>query len=392
VNRLGELLTGRPRKYGSTTDFIEEAYRQIIPQPLHQKTLAAAEYLGPQADAVDAYDSFREAGRALERGDYLSAAGHETLGAFSSLGLSEISKPLRSLVTDPSLLAAKKAIFAGVAARIADSKKFARAQRLVKSGADARTIWRETGWFQGADRKWRFEIDDRQSRIMPHELREIGNSDHREWRGRVSDLLDHPELFKAYPELADIDLRLRYRRDPSETGSAYFTPSSESGQPAIGVEQFGPTYLPMDPDELKKVLLHELQHGTQWREGFAPGGNTNSGSAAMNYLLKHTLKLSNDAKVLERLIDGRAIAPYKIDEARRKLDSLTKEVRWNERKLIALGNLSDYEIYLRLAGEDEARKVAARRALTPTQRLARPPWLGDRYGYQMQLLLPPLPR
>jgi hypothetical protein len=87
----------------------------------------------------------------------------------------------------------------------------------------------------------------------------------------VGDLLDHPELFNAYPELKNI---------PAEKVSgmmfgteAYYDPKSN----IVGLKALNP-YL-MDKVDKQLVdstsyLLHELQHAVQTIEGFPRGGNT----------------------------------------------------------------------------------------------------------------------
>lgn len=50
--------------------------------------------------------------------------------------------------------------FGGTNAAQADLQALERAQTMEQQGVDAETIRRDTGWFRGADQKWRFEIDD----------------------------------------------------------------------------------------------------------------------------------------------------------------------------------------------------------------------------------------
>jgi len=59
-------------------------------------------------------------------------------------------------------------IFGGRLAKTADQAALARAEEMAAKGADRRAIWDETGWFQGKDGKWRFEIDDSKSALNPY--------------------------------------------------------------------------------------------------------------------------------------------------------------------------------------------------------------------------------
>lgn len=61
-------------------------------------------------------------------------------------------------------------------------------------GADEVEIWQKTGWFKDKDEAWKFEIGDSNARLNPGF----------QSGGRLGELLDHEELFKAYPELKDV--------------------------------------------------------------------------------------------------------------------------------------------------------------------------------------------
>lgn len=50
--------------------------------------------------------------------------------------------------------------FGGRLAKTADQAALAKAEEMAAKGAPKDAIWNETGWFQGVDGKWRFEIDD----------------------------------------------------------------------------------------------------------------------------------------------------------------------------------------------------------------------------------------
>jgi len=51
-------------------------------------------------------------------------------------------------------------IFGGRLAQTADHAALGRAEDMARKGADRDAIWNDTGWFQGSDGKWRFEIPD----------------------------------------------------------------------------------------------------------------------------------------------------------------------------------------------------------------------------------------
>ena len=65
--------------------------------------------------------------------------------------------------------------FAGQHASTADVATLAVARRRVAAGGDAEQVRRETGWHQGVDGQWRFEIDDSSARLVPGLLGNLGS-------------------------------------------------------------------------------------------------------------------------------------------------------------------------------------------------------------------------
>lgn len=51
-------------------------------------------------------------------------------------------------------------IFGGRLAKTADLQALRRAEEAARAGVDPRKIWSDTGWAQGAEGKWRFEVPD----------------------------------------------------------------------------------------------------------------------------------------------------------------------------------------------------------------------------------------
>ena len=84
--------------------------------------------------------------------------------------------------------------FAGEKAITANVGKLDQAKAMLEKGADEVEIWQKTGWFKDKDGAWKFEIGDSNARLNPGF----------QSGGRLGELLDHEELFKAYPELKDV--------------------------------------------------------------------------------------------------------------------------------------------------------------------------------------------
>ena len=163
----------------------------------------------------------------------------------------------------------------------------------------------ETGWFRGADRKWRFEIDD--SGMKYHKMGDAQFSKDRPKYARFRDLerkfvegtvtddeimemaelrstwaneaprlrqmvvhgnaklrhvLAHDALFEQYPQLLDISVRF----GDTDNAGGYW--DQERNEIVISNR-----YRHADPAFLELKLLHEIQHAIQDIEGFAGGSS-----------------------------------------------------------------------------------------------------------------------
>lgn len=208
-------------------------------------------------------------------------------------------------------------MFGGKLAKTADHAALAKAEDLAASGASREKIWQDTGWFQGKDGKWRFEIDDSGATTTPDRqwARPWKTWDALEgWRMEppsagaakaigankiVGDrgIINHTDLVNAYPSVKNI------RFDVDVSSGAKYQPPFLGKDPRISLAP------ELDKADAKSLSLHELQHHLQTEEGFGVGGVSFDGG------------------------------------------------------------------YKRLAGEVEARTVQKRLDLTPDQRRARAPWL-----------------
>lgn len=305
------------------------------------------------------------------------------------------------------------------------------AEEMERGKKDAKAIKLATGWERGADGKWRYEMPDAKIKDM----KDIGGGhivkrfdDDMLWNGgKLSNVIDAPELFKAYPQLKDVRIE---------------TDAIMNDMPSNGEYNAKTNTITIHADELKymnSILNHEIQHAIQHIEGFAKGGSasnvreriqriidenseyadyaiqkmrtwTDFKKAALNLskfksfiksdnpfvkdkaieyywdamnLLDNEegTKLVNDYDQLGNL-NAKQIAEtgYHVDEAVKELNRLADEL-WNSipkgnkdaiginNKLKeALKNLSDDELYQNLAGEVEARNVQKRIDMTDEER------------------------
>lgn len=194
----------------------------------------------------------------------------------------------RKILTEKNLSGYKKSAFdpndadirksfAGQSAKTADTMALSTAQARLRDGDDAETVRQETGWFKGVDGKWRFEINDADASLKigykgnPIALGAEKVPNQSGWM-RLSDVLDHPALFAAYPDLQDTLVKILPTSEMK--GSLGFFRQSDMSITLDGG---------MNKVKALSVLLHEVQHGIQSIEGFASGGSVkNAGNLAEN--------------------------------------------------------------------------------------------------------------
>lgn len=150
--------------------------------------------------------------------------------------------------------------FAGRKSETADLFQLDEAKRMLAEGKSAAVVRRETGWFKGADRRWRYEISDDAAMVDGSLLPPLGSEGRRAPPVLLGDLLQHDRLYAAYPDLQGV--------------TVHFDPDIQSrGQvDGFGTITLNPRAL-KDAGDVLSTLLHEVQHIIQQREGFARGGN-----------------------------------------------------------------------------------------------------------------------
>ena len=216
------------------------------------------------------------------------------------------------------------------------------ARKMEEEKKDAKAIKMATGWERGADGKWRYEIPDAKIK----DSMDVGGGhivkryeDDMLWNGgKLSKVIDAPELFKAYPQLKDVRIE---------------TDAIMNDMPSNGEYNSKTNTITIHADELKYmngILNHEIQHAIQDIEGFARGGSP-------------------------RLIRGEV--KKKLNEVTKQIRQLRAEGKEDEAKALVEKNRGlynayqkndDYNSYKSLAGEVEARNVQERMNMTPEER------------------------
>lgn len=145
--------------------------------------------------------------------------------------------------------------YAGKNANGANLDSLREAQEMQAAGADMESIRKATGWHEGMDGKWRFEINDSRMQLRT-DAADIPNYT------TLGELVDAPELFEAYPDMADLSVTFHTLEDGQNGGYSRKFDSIELSRD-----------LKNRPEALLNSLIHEAQHAIQNREGFASGAN-----------------------------------------------------------------------------------------------------------------------
>lgn len=345
------------------------------------------------------------------------------------------------------------------------------ARQMEDAKKDAKAIKMATGWERGADGKWRYEIPDIKQIDLAGNLQYIKNHPdyaryeelvskqnrfdfglsnvglteaeqkekeqldkiYRDFTGRKMDnnynlgaFIDAPELFGAYPKLADV--KLNFVDNKNDEAGGWYSKSDN----AIMINKANSSEW-----DYKSLLVHEIQHVIQHIEGFARGGDSkyirkvlerriNENQDASDYAKDKLKDWATLTMAADRLSDlykpyinsdnewlknkaidsywdamneldnneqstlrndypngtAREIAEsgYHVEEAEKELRRLAKETKESipegnmsalnlvSKLTDALENNDDYSLYHKLGGEVEARNVQSRMDMTPEER------------------------
>lgn len=358
--------------------------------------------------------------------------------------------------------AAQRGIFGGFASKTADVDKLDRAQSLLADGRDMESIRQDTGWFKDPmDKKWKFEIDDSRSKnLLPgvyanklkpyadnqqayedamhlQDAAELNNGHHsaidtntvnqfRDTLGRdphpaapgiaqnnapdelmrrytaaearhndaktqdfkLGDIFQHPDLYAAHPELKDITVRV------TDTLPKNISGDMNARDKLLRIN----SVIADNPEVVRGVITHELEHATQSANSHGlganaagirqqseavgrsmfdtaneylaaqavrdmaakPGMNTES---ALAEVLKNAGQYGDEAKIRDSASYIRLLANSKQD-----LREVAKQQIVRARGHNPLSELEAFDAYLKSPGEVMARNAERRMNYTPAER------------------------
>jgi hypothetical protein len=264
------------------------------------------------------------------------------------------------------------------------------AKQMEDEKKDAKIIKMATGWEKGVDGKWRYEMPDAKIK----DTIDVGGGnivkryeDDMLWNGgKLSKVIDAPELFKAYPQLKDVRIE---------------TDAIMNDMPSNGEYNPQTKTITIHADELKylnSILNHEIQHVIQHEEGFAHGGTPEQVERDFNAAKaewkarSYAFELEEKAKEMggeynQSAVEKALIQEYKDMDmpefipdketrikgfnyfargyADRSMDDAIKRFRLDR---FQRTDFDSYQEYRKLAGEVEARNVQKRLGMTDEER------------------------
>ena len=270
----------------------------------------------------------------------------------------------------------------GINAFMADTDSLDRARELEKEGKTRDEIWRETGWYKGADGNWKFEIDDDDAEVTNFE--EFPYEKNKEYY--LTDAIKHDALFKAYPTFNGVKFVITDL--PGNMAGMYSHKKNTIYVDELnGIKAFG--NVKETPQEaLKSTLLHEMQHVIQRVSHFARGSSPAEWARRERGPVIYTkgdMTLYKDA--VKRIQEYQKTMPEELVKGMKRLDWLSSlgEVRAMKDLMNELENkygdkyedyydadftvkflqpdeyeLTAYEAYEMTAGEIEAYEVENR--------------------------------
>lgn len=154
--------------------------------------------------------------------------------------------------------------FIGPKSKLWNTEAHKLAQALETQKMSPKDIWAKTGTGRGLDKEWRQEISDHEAYFNPETKPTFpkGNT--------LSNQYIHPELYKAYPDLADVNLWAYVDPAVKEVeGRLVVNPTKyRPADQLINIDLSAPTNR-----EMTRGLAHESQHGIQTLEDLNAGGS-----------------------------------------------------------------------------------------------------------------------
>lgn len=256
--------------------------------------------------------------------------------------------------------------YVGIGAKTANKAKLAQAQSAIKGGMDPEAARQRFGWFQDPTGDWKFEISDHKAQLKQDKA---GN-----W------VLAHPELERAYPGMVK---GLKIDTMPAKNSLGQDNPLLGLYLKDTNTAKLNESLL-ANPEEATGTLMHELQHGVQFKEGFSPGTHPASDEVRFKVDTEQMPKWHALHEREAEMRDQRnkwmsANKDWSLDDFYKKFpgwtdryDTLLKQIREHPSY-----NEMTHNTYESALGEVEARDTMNRLRYLPDDRKRNRPYVGE---------------
>jgi hypothetical protein len=231
------------------------------------------------------------------------------------------------------------------------------AAKLLKQGVPETEVFKLTGTAKGLDNAFRQEISDENALIKGvgkfGDIYEQRKAAYGVTTPTVEEIMRHPQLFEAYPQLKNIQVKLLPKT--SKNNASY--------SPKEGIIRVNPN---LTQDQASSSMLHELQHGIQEFELFNKG--TDAAYILKNYQIQLDeidTRLTEANRALSKAVGTQDYAS--LMKARDKIGKEYRDLIGTDIRGIYGKAMDEYKAY---GGEAEARMTQARQKLTAEERKA----------------------
>lgn len=268
-----------------------------------------------------------------------------------------------------------------------------------RMGASPDQVWNKTGYSgQGfADNMLRSELSDAGARIDMSTINKPIT--------KVGNMLEHADLYRAYPEMANKLVIKEPMANSAMLGGH---------DPLTGNITLNSLRLPgMEVDNLRKLMLHEVGHGIEQKEGFARGGNMQeflpqdfdtryqaaserareagrgTGADLLQILGKHGIDPTKAGEIMQQFARGmpeKMPSTEMLEKYHPKVKGFLSDI-YSHKKILDMAKviktdllpledmrLAAEENYRRLTGEVHQRAVMDRSWMTPQELRDLAPW------------------
>lgn len=250
--------------------------------------------------------------------------------------------------------------FAGQQSKTAPIAKLQSANQLKESGADMEQIRKETGWFMGPDNRWRYEIGDEKAKLKSFDI-------NKKKQYKLKDIVEHEELFTAYPDLAEINVVFGAHRGLK--GGHFDKTKNEIKINVKKIDVFN------ESEKKQLERLKELKETPEFKEYLAVTEQKNIDANTKAWEKWKASEYYQEYNALVFALHGRKRAQaYPKELGNEPLSILLHEVQHGIQRVEGFANGTNkataggFKNYQNTLGEIEARNVQARQNMTEQER------------------------